>query len=147
MNRTIVAFSPMPTQPPIPLRSRPARLRALPQFTCIVAWIASAVLHARGEDVQALSIATIPPALRDQVEEETLRTLGVLDPIAERVARRRAQQLVAEQLTALLAHATQADLRDPVYLQDRSAVIADLVLGRYRNQLIYGGVDGAPGDR
>jgi len=136
---TIVAFTAVAKQPPIPLRSRPARLRALPQFTSIVAWLVSAILQHRGQDVQIVSIDSLAPALRDQVEEETLRTLATLDPIAESVARRRAHQTAAEQLAQVLAVGTDTELRDPEYLEDRSRVMADLILGRYRQQLIYGG--------
>lgn len=139
MAPVIVAFQAVAGPPPVPLRSRPSRLRALPQFTSIVAWLASAVLHHRGEDVRVVAVDSVAPALRDQVEEETLRTMAALDPIAERVARRRARQVAAVELAKVLSEATDVELQDPAYLQDRGNVLADLVLERYRSQLVYGG--------
>lgn len=135
----IVAFSSMASQPPIPQRARPARLRSLPQFSAIVAWVVSAVLQHRGQDVVCVRLEDVAPALVDVVSEETLRTLGALDPIAESVARQRARQTAGELLARTLAEATESELTDPDYLRDRGNVIADAVLERYRTQLVYGG--------
>lgn len=135
---TIVAFSPMSSQTPVPPHPRADRLRALPQFAIVVAWLVSAVLHRRGEDVKVVQMADVDPALRDHVAEETVRTLAALDPIAEHVARKRAREAAGEQLARVLASATDLELNDPQYLQDRANVIADAVLERYRVQLVYG---------
>lgn len=140
---TIVAFQPMKVNTPIPQRSRPARLRALPQFSAIVAWVVSGVLHQRGQDVVCVHLDSVAPALVDQVSEETLRTLGALDPIAESVARRRARQAAGELLARTLAQATDLELQDAAYLEDRGNAIADAVLARYRSQLVYGGATAA----
>lgn len=137
MPAQIVAFSTMPSQP-VPLRARADRLRALPQFAGIVGWLISAVLHTRGEDARWVNVADVDPTLRDRVSEETVRALASLDPIAERVARTRARQAAGERLASVLANATELELRDPEYLQDRANVIADAVLEKYRMQLVYG---------
>jgi hypothetical protein len=134
----IVSFTPA-SPPPVPQRARTERLRALPHFTAIVAWLASAVLHTRGNQVQVLNLDDVEPVLRDRVAEETVRTLAALDPIAESVARKRARTVAAECLASVLAISTDLELQDPEFLQDRANVIADAVLERYRVQLVYGG--------
>ena len=134
----IISFQTVPPQPPIPQRTRPARLRALPQFASIVMWIASAILQRSGEDVTVVRQESIAPALRDQVEEETLRTLAALDPIAESVARRRARQRAGELLAQMVTEATADDLAQPGVFETYATRIADAVLERYRAQLIYG---------
>lgn len=139
MSSQIIAFRTVTTQPPIPSRARPARLRTLVEFPAIVAWICSAILSHRGEHVGPVSLDSVAPALRDQVTEETVRALASMDPIAEGVARHRARKVGAELLAKVLAEATELELQDPEYLQDRGNVIADAVLERYRLQLVYGG--------
>ncbi len=136
----IISFHPMPVQP-IPQRSRVERFRTMPQFAVLVHWFCSAVLHHHGHPVEVLHGESIAPALRDLVEEETLRTLATLDPIAESTARHRARQAAMELLARTLANATEAELQDPDYLRDRGAEHADAVLKAYRNQLIYGAVN------
>jgi len=138
MTRTIVAFQPSRSQPPVPQRARPDRLRALPQFSVIVAWIAAAVLHHRDKDVLVVRLEDVAPALVDQVTEETVRTLAALDPIAESAARHRARKLAGELLAKTLSEATEVELADADYLRDRGNAIADAVLERYRGQLVYG---------
>jgi hypothetical protein len=140
MTRQIVAFQPNQSQPPVPLRARPDRLRALVQFPAIVTWICSAVLQHRGEPVSALHLDDVPAALRDQVSEEALRTLAVLDPLAEKTARHRARQLAGDLLAnmALRASTGVIDLTDAAVVNDYGNRIADAVLERYRSQLVYG---------
>lgn len=141
----IVAFTTASKQPPTPQRARPARLRSLSQFASIVAWICSAVLQHRGEPLAVLNMDSVAPALRDQVEEETVRTLATLDPIAESFARNRARRVAGDLLTMMASG--DHDLKDPEVLRDRGNVIADAVLERYRSQLIYGGAATAPEGR
>ena len=139
----IVAFCSQPNPTPVQTRARADRLRALPQFTSIVAWLVSALWHSRGEDVRVVQLDDVDPVLRDRVSEEAVRALAALDPIAEGVARRRARQTAAEQLARVLSQATDVELKDPEFLSDRGAVIADAVLERYRMQLVYGAVPSA----
>lgn len=140
MTSSIVAFQPNQSQPPVPLRARPDRLRALAQFPAIVTWICSAVLQRRGEPVTVLNLDDVPAPLRHQVSEEAVRTLAALDPIAERVARGRARRLAGDLLANMALRATGGvlDLQDAGAVADYGNRIADAVLERYRFQLVYG---------
>lgn len=139
MSGVIVAFQPNSKQPPIPTRSRPARLRALPQFSAIVMWMASAILQHTGNDVTHVTEDSIQPTLRDQIAEEAVRGLAALDPIAESVARRRARQLAGDLIAnmALRAASGLVDLTDAAVAVDYGNRLADAVLERYRAQLVY----------
>lgn len=139
MSGVIVAFQPHSKQPPIPIRSRPARLRALPQFSAIVMWMASAILQHTGNDVTHVTEDNIQPTLRDQIAEEAVRGLAALDPIAESVARRRARQLAGDLIANMALRSSNGliDLTDAAVVDEYGSRIADAVLERYRMQLVY----------
>lgn len=141
MPSSIVVFSPRPSQPPpVPRRARPAAIRALAAFQPAVAWLYGCVLglDPPANDHPFVNLRDVHPALRDRLEEEVVRAVAGLDPIAESVARRRARQLAAERIAQLFASSTPAELADPDYLEDRGRAFADAVLDRYRQHLVYG---------
>lgn len=135
----IFALTPTGSQP-IPQRTRPGRLRAMEQFSVIATWLASALLHYRGEDAKVVALERLAPALRDRVEEETLRALAALDPIAEGVARKRARQRAGDLLAKMViqTETKSGELLDPVVLDECATRLADAVLESYRAQLVYG---------
>lgn len=137
MHRKLTALVPPMATVILPRRSRAAAIRDHAGFLPLCVWLAS-YLTSRSDQATAVGLDQLAPAARDRVSEEAVRAVASLDPCAEKVARHRARQLMAECIAQLLAQGTDIELQDADYIRDRAIVIADSVIDRYRHQLAYG---------